>query len=151
MTATRTLMLVATTSLLFACGAMLDGGASGQPCTPVNCKIEVKVAGQCSSPADITVDRDVLPVPRGNHQQKIEWRIGTPGFTFAAAGAGITFTTPPLPPSGEFSNPHSNGQKYDITDENSATTPTDYKYNIQLLRADGSPCARKDPVIKNGA
>ncbi len=150
MPAIRTLLLVAMTSLLLACGAMLDGGAS-DPCTPVNCKIEVTVAGQCNSPADITVDHDELPVKRGNHQQKIEWRLVTPGFSFAAAGTGITFTKPPLPPAGEFGNPHSNGQKYDLTDENSATTPTKFKYNIQLLRADGSLCARLDPVIKNGA
>jgi len=120
-------------------------------CTPSNCKVEVTVTGDCSNPANINVSIDPLPVPRQNHNLKIDFDIQTSGFKWVSAPNGIAFTTAPLPPPDEFTNPHDNGNKYDITDANTQTTPTSFKYDIHLQRSDGTLCAVKDPSIRNGS
>jgi hypothetical protein len=116
-------------------------------CTPNNCKVAVTV-GDCTNAATITVTPDQLPVPKGNHHIKIDWEVQS-GYKWVPAPNGITFPTPP--PPNEFTNPHDNGSKYDLTDENSATVPTPYKYNIHLQKDDGTLCAVKDPSIVNGS
>ncbi len=134
---------------LTGCGQMQTfDSTAAVGCTPStsNCRIAVTVTGNCSDPAQITVLPERLPVPRGNHNMKIAWDIQNSGFKWVAAPNGITS----LPP-GEFSNPHDNTDKYDITDLNSATAPTPFKYEIHLQRSDGSLCAVKDPFIVNGS
>jgi len=145
--------LVCASCALLACGTGTPSGASAQQCNPNSCQVKVTVAGNCSSAGDITVVPDTLPVSREFHQIKIHWEIQTDGFKFAPEPNGITFTTPPLPPADEFhsANATAGGRKYNLTDANTASTPTDFKYNIQLLRNDGSACARKDPFIRNAA
>ena len=144
-------VLVAT---LMACGQPQSQQTSSAPaslnCTPNNCKVAVIVSGDCSNAANITLNPDQLPVPKIHHHIKIDWEIQTAGFKWVPAPGGITFTTPPLPPSGEFTNPHDNGAKYDLTDENTATSSTPYKYGVHLQRSNGTLCAVKDPFIVNG-
>jgi hypothetical protein len=142
---------------LTAWGQQQPPSSSGSPgllnCTPNNCKVAVTVTGDCANPANINVNPDTLSVPKANHNQKIEWNIQTDHFNFVPAPNGIRFTTRPIPPATEFTNPHGNGKKYDLTDTNSPTPngrPIDYKYDIHLQRDNGTPCAVKDPTIRNG-
>ena len=154
-TAQRILVSVVASVGLVACAqeSSPPGGVASANCTPNACTIVVKVTGNCSAASDITLDPDTMPVPKENHQVKMHWDLQTSNFKIAQEPDGITFTTPPLPPPGEFHSPNlaANGTKYNLTNANSATVPTQYKYNIQLLRADGTKCARKDPFIRNGA
>jgi hypothetical protein len=146
--------LMRSSCALLACGiAVVSGAVTAQQCNPNSCQVRITVTGNCSNAGDITVAPDTLPVPRQFHQLKIHWEVQTEGFKFASAPNGVTFTTPPLPPANEFhsANATAGGRKYNLTDANTAGTPTDFKYNIQLLRADGSACAPKDPFIRNGA
>jgi len=145
---------VVVTLALPGCGqkeSATPGSTAAAGCTPSNCKVAVTVTGNCSSANDISVSIDPLPVPREHHNLKIAWDIQTPGFKWVAAPNGITFTTPPIPPAGEFTNAHDNGDKYDIKDANTQTVPTPFKYDIHLMRNDGSLCAVKDPSIRNGS
>lgn len=149
-------LLACAVPALLACGPGAppgSGSAAAAQCNPNSCQVKVTVAGSCSNAADISVQPDTLPVPREFHQLKIHWEVQTQGFKFAPEPNGITFTTEPLPPANEFHSPNAtaDGRKYSLTDANTAAAPTNYKYNIQLLRADGSACARKDPFIRNGA
>jgi len=132
-------------------GSAQPSSASAAGCTPSNCRVIVTVTGDCSNANQISVNIDPLPVPRQHHNLKIAWDIQTPGFKWAPAPNGITFTTPPIPPAGEFTNHHDNGDKYDVTDANNQTVPTLFKYDIHLMRSNGSPCAVKDPSIRNGS
>ena len=155
MTRKVSISVAVATIFLLSCGkdGAPGGGAAAQQCNPNTCQVKVTVAGNCSNASDITVVPDTLPVPKAFHQLKIHWEIQNDGFTFANEPNGITFTTPPLPPSNEFHSPNATagGRKYNLTDANTATVPTPFKYNIQLKRADGSACALKDPVIRNGS
>jgi hypothetical protein len=145
---------VVTMLALIGCWQPQSQPSSGSPgalnCTPNNCKVAVVITGDCTNAANITLNPDQLPVPKANHHIKIDWDIQTAGFKWVAAPGGITFTTPPLPPAGEFTNPHDNGSKYDLTDENTATTRTPYKYGVHLRQDNGTLCAVKDPFIING-
>jgi hypothetical protein len=147
--------VVVTFALIGCTKSPLSSGSPGLlNCTPNNCKVAVTVTGTCTSPGDITVAPDPLPVPKANHNQKIDWEIQTNGYKWVPAPNGITFTVPPIPPANEFTNPHDNGTKYDLTDTNSPTPngqPIDYKYDIHLQRDDGTACAVKDPTIRNGS
>lgn len=139
---------------LLGCGqkeSATPGSTGAFSCTPSNCRVAVTVTGDCSNASNISVNIDPLPVPREHHNLKIAWDIQTTGFKWVAAPNGITFTTAPIPPAGEFTNAHDNGDKYDITDANTQTTPTLFKYDIHLMRNDGSLCAVKDPSIRNGS
>jgi len=129
------------------------GGVAGANCNPNQCQLKVKVANNCASPSDVTIEPDTMPVSRQFHQVKMHWDIETTGFKFAQEPDGITFTTAPLPPANEFhdANATASNTKYNLTNANTATTQTDYKYNVKLLRADGTACAVKDPFIRNGA
>jgi hypothetical protein len=147
---------VLATFALVGCGQQQSPTGSGSPgplnCTTSNCKVAVTVTGDCANAANIKVTPDTLPVPKNNHDLKIDWDIQTAGFKWVPAPKiGITFTTPPIPPDGEFKNPHDNGNKYDLTDTNSQTVPTPYKYDIHLQKDDGTLCAVKDPTIVNGS
>lgn len=129
------------------------GGSALASCNENQCKITVTVTGNCSAATDIKVDPDTMPVSKEFHQVKMHWDIETPGFKFAPEPNAITFTAPPIPPAGEFhdGNVTANGTKYNITNANTASSPINYKYNVRLLRADGSACTPKDPLIRNGA
>lgn len=147
-------LLTSAAVVTFALIGCMQSSLSLANCTPNNCKVVVTVTGTCSNPGDITVDQDPLPVPKANHNQKIDWDIQTNGFKWVPAPNGITFTVPPIPPATEFTHPHDNGTKYDLTDTNSPTPngqPSDYKYDIHLQRSDGTLCAVKDPTIRNGS
>lgn len=142
--------------VLLSCGkdGVPGGGdASAQQCNPNSCQVKVTVAGTCSNPGDITVEPDLLPVPKEHHHLKIHWEIVTAGFKFVPEPGAITFTTPPLPPPNEFhsANTTANGRRYNLTDENTATVPTSHKYEVHLKRDNGTLCAVKDPVIRNGS
>ena len=135
------------TFALIAC-AQPPERAGGQPCNNGVCKLEVTVASAgCANSANITVTPDPLPVPLGS-SNKLEWTIGSSGYTWVPAPNGITgLANPP------FTNPHDtgSGKKYDIHDANPETRATDHKYAIHLNDPQGHACAVKDPVIKNGA
>jgi len=153
---TRIPSLIAMAGLLLGgCtqSASPPGGAASANCNPNQCQLKVKVANNCASASDITVEPDTMPVPRQNHQVKMHWDIETAGFKFVQEPDGITFSTAPLPPANEFhdANATANNTKYNLTNANTATTPTDYKYNVKLTRSDGTACAVKDPFIRNGA
>lgn len=137
--------IVATLALI-ACTTGIDG--SSLPCNSGVCKLEVSVAAAgCANPANITVTPDPLPVPKGS-PNKIEWTIKTDGYTWVAEPGGVTGL-----PAGMFKNPHAtgSGKKYDIHDDNTDSSPTDYKYAIHLTAPNGSLCAVKDPFIRNGS
>ncbi len=93
-------------------------------------------ARHASGPAGIPSAQDPLGAPDG--------RVSSSRRSPTAS----RFTTPPLPPANEFhsANATAGGRKYNLTDANTASTPTDFKYNIQLLRADGSACAPQGSV-----
>jgi hypothetical protein len=143
--------------LLLACtnDSPSGGGTVATECNPNQCKITVKVANNCNSANDITVDVPTMSVPKRHKQIKMHWEFDaqSSGFKFAREPNGITFTTAPQPPPDEFHDPDATAgdTKYSLTNANTPETPTEYKYNIQVLRADGSSCPRKDPVIRNGA
>jgi hypothetical protein len=141
---------------LIGCDKKQESAAgSGSPqafsCTPSNCKVAVTVTGDCSNASQISVSIDPLPVPRQFHGLKIDFDIQTNGFAWVDQPNGITFTAPPIPPAGEFTNPHNNARHYDITDANTQTVPTPFKYDIHLKRDNGTLCAVKDPSIANGS
>ena len=133
--------------------AQTGGGAAADECRPNQCTVVVTVANNCSTAANITVNIPTMKVPRVHKQIQMDWELATGGFRFAREPNGITFTTAPLPPANEFHHPnaHTNDTKYKLTNANSPDTPTEFKYNIRLLRADGSMCPLKDPVIRNGS
>ena len=121
-------------------------GAGALPCNAGVCKAEVTVANNdCSNAANIKVVPDPLPVPKGG-SHNIEWTVQN-GFTWAAPPGGITS----LPPS-IFTRPQltGNGRKYSLKDANPEQTPTSHKYDVHLMR-NGTPCAVKDPTIRNGS
>ena len=133
--------------LAFIALVAFAGIAWGQPCNSGVCKLDVTVAAAgCADPANIKVTPDPLQVPK-NSPNRIEWTIQTNGYTWVAAPNGITSL-----PSSQFTDPHvtGSGKKYDLRDANTDTAPTDYKYDIHLQK-NGTPCAVKDPIIRNGS
>ena len=133
--------------LAFIAPVVFAGIAWGQPCNSGVCKLDVTIAAAgCADPANITVTPDPLKVPK-NSPNRIEWTIKTTGYTWVAAPNGITS----LPPS-QFSDPHvtGSGKKYDLRDANTDSAPTDHKYDIHLQK-NGTVCAVKDPIIRNGS
>jgi hypothetical protein len=152
----KALVLAAVASLVqLGCGQgpAPGGGTAAAGCNPNQCKITVTVVNNCNSAGDITVDVPTMSVPKQHKQIKMHWELATAGFKFAREPDGITFTTAPLPSADEFHHPNATAgdTKYSLTNANSQETPTEFKYNIQVLRADGSSCPRKDPIIRNGA
>lgn len=114
---------------------------ASQLCDKPKCEIAITVYGDCSNANLIAAYPDPLPVKRGNGNPNIEWTIGA-GYKFAANG--IDFHGDP-----EFTNGQQQGPtKFRWMDKNSDGNY--HKYAINLLRADGSACAPKDPGVING-
>lgn len=121
-------------------------GAGALPCNAGVCKAEVTVANNdCSNAANIKVNPDPLPVPKGN-SNNIEWTVQD-GFTWVAPPGGITSLPPNIFTKHQLTG---NGKKYKLHDANPEQVPTPHKYDVHLQK-NGVACAVKDPTIRNGS
>jgi hypothetical protein len=92
----------------------------------------------------VTVDRDELVVKREKNAQ-IEWKMATTGYDFAGKGKGIVFKSPD---SGKELEDEQPGKKsYKWKTRNNA--PGKFKYDVEVLKEDGTSCARLDPYVVN--
>jgi hypothetical protein len=109
------------------------------------CKLTITVAS--CTPDGITIDHNSLGVMYGSRDVKIDWIITTPGYAFK--DDGIKFKTDGW--QKEFDQPKADKNKFRWRDRNNAGGARDrvYTYGITIVKADGSPCATKDPDVLN--
>ena len=107
------------------------------PCNGGVCFVQIDVSS-CSAPGGITANPDALSVDAPNN---IEWTINRDGFRFP--DNGIVFT------DAQFKQPHvtGNGRKFIV--RNDHTSVGKFKYVVNLLDGNGTPCRPLDPFVNN--
>jgi hypothetical protein len=109
------------------------------------CRLTITVAS--CTPDGITIDHGSLGILYGSRDVKIDWIITTPGYGFK--DDGIKFKTDGW--QKEFDQPKAEKSRFSWRDRNNAGGARDrvYSYGITVVKADGSPCATKDPDVIN--
>jgi hypothetical protein len=97
-----------------------------------------------SSATDFYVDPDPIPVPKGQHDIDIEWKIVTSGWKFAPNGMGIVHKDNN---DDTFYHQRPGDTVFYWTDRNHH--PRTYRYTVNVISTDGKTPLTLDPAIQN--
>jgi hypothetical protein len=145
------------------------GGGEPMPLTPgcnntgSLCVVQVNVTGDCTNPANITVNPDVLTVGNSG-ARRVLWIVdNAAGYKFCQGSGDGVYLQPWQRNQFEFARATNNkdGSEDNIGDGelcrdafrvrnwNSDRKTTDYRYFLQFTGPGGAVC-KKDPWIRNG-